>query len=90
MRHEPKVWKGLPILLETYIGLSERTLQSDTGRATHLLALRCIHRKRLVHRNELGLWPQSLPKAVEEVDRLVTNILEDFGAITHSPKAERK
>jgi hypothetical protein len=78
-----KEWLSLKSIPQAYVDLSERTLRSYLGHPTHPLPARLVGGKWLVARSDLEAWLRSFPKAGEQLDKIVDEILE---GVKHDPK----
>ena len=70
-------WLGLKAA-STYCGVSERKLRSFLGHSTHLLPAHRIAGKWVINVADLDRWLRSFPKAGQEIDCLVDELLADL------------
>lgn len=61
-----------------YTSLSVRTLRRYIGDERHPLPVRQVGGKWLCHYRDLDAWIHSFPKAGEDVDRLVDEVIADL------------
>jgi hypothetical protein len=61
-----------------YCCLSVRTLRKYIGDATHPLPVRIVGGKWLVAQADLDVWLRSFPRAGEQIDQLVEDLLQEI------------
>jgi hypothetical protein len=71
-------WLGLQEMATDYVPLSERTLRKLIAHPTHPLPVRRVGGKWISHVDELDTWLRSFPKAGDELERIVEEVMRDF------------
>ena len=79
-----KQWLSLQTITREYADLSERKLREFLNHPTHPLPARLVGGKWLIAREDFDAWARSFPRAGEDVDRLVNEVLEEFNGGKHA------
>jgi hypothetical protein len=72
-----KQWLSLQTIAKEYADLGERTLRQFLSHPTHPLPARLVGGKWLIAREDFDAWARSFPRASEDIDRLVDEVLSD-------------
>lgn len=73
-----KEWLSLKSIHKEYADISERKLREFLGHPIHPLPARLVGGKWLVSRSDLDTWLRSFPRAGENIDRLVDEVIADL------------
>lgn len=73
-----KEWMSLKTVAREYADLSERTLRGYLGHPTHPLPARLVRGKWLIARGDMDVWVRSFPRAGEDLDQIVEEIVTEF------------
>jgi hypothetical protein len=73
-----KQWLSLKAAPKEYVDLSERTLRSFLHHPTHPLPARRVSGKWLVSRQDLDTWLKSFPRAGEDADQIVKEVMTEL------------
>ena len=82
-----KEWMSLTRIPKEYADISERQLRNFLNHPTHPLPARRVSGKWLVYRPDLDEWLRSFPRAGEDVDRMVDEVLNDLKGAHHARKS---
>ena len=69
---------SLKTLASMYADLGERKLREFLGHPTHPLPARLVGGKWLISRSDFDEWARKFPKAGEDIDRVVNELMEDI------------
>jgi hypothetical protein len=72
-----KSWLSIKSIALEYADLSERKLREFLGHPTHPLPARLVGGKWLIHRHEFDEWLRGFPRAGEDIDALVDEVVRD-------------
>ena len=78
-----KQWLSLQTITKEYADLSERKLRAFLSHPTHPLPARLVGGKWLVCREDLDQWLRSFPRAGEDIDRLVEEVMREMKGKRH-------
>ncbi len=81
-----KQWLSLRTITKEYADLSQRKLRDFLNHPTHPLPARLVGGKWLVCREDLDEWLRSFPRAGEDVDRMVSEVLDGLEGVKHGQK----
>jgi hypothetical protein len=75
--HPRREWLSIKHAAEEY-DISERKLRAFLGHETHPLPARLVGGKWLVSRSDMDNWLRSFPRAGEDLDQLVDELIEEM------------
>jgi hypothetical protein len=81
-----KQWMSLTTIPKEYADLSERKLREFLSHPTHPLPARFVGGKWLIARDDFDAWVRSFPRAGEDVDQIVKEVLDEIQGANHTRK----
>jgi len=65
------------MISQTYADIGERKLRAFLGHPTHPLPARLVGGKWLVSRRDFDEWARTFPRAGEDLDKMVADLLQE-------------